>query len=168
MNAILLKWGIAAAIAIGCLFGAYQHGVNVTNAKWEKQQSDAQAAQATLRAEEERTARETEQRRQAEIESIRADAQKQIQNAQADARDADLASERLRKQADRLAQSVRSCPSDTGAADGGKTGTNPSVLLADLLSRADERAGELAKIADRARAAGLACERAYNTLRTHQ
>ena len=167
MNAILLKWGIAAAIVIGCLFGAYQHGVNVTDAKWDKQQSDAQAAQATLRAQEERTARETEQRRQAEIESIRADAQKQIQNAQADARDADLASERLRKQADRLAQSVRSCPSDTGTADGGKTGTNPSVLLADLLSRADEEAGRMAAIADRARTAGLACERAYQSIRNN-
>jgi len=168
VNTILLKWGIAAAIAIGCLFGAYQHGVNVTNAKWEKQQSDAQAAQATLRAQEERTARETEQRRQAEIESIRADAQKQIQNAQADARDADAASERLRKQADRLAKSVRSCPSDTGTADGGETGTPAAVVLANVLERADRRAGELAQAYDRSRAAGLACERAYNTLRTHQ
>jgi len=168
MQSILLKWGIAAAIAIGCLFGAYQHGVNVTDAKWEKQQSDAKAAQATLRAEEERTARETEQRRQAEIESIRADAQKQIQNAQADARDADLASERLRKQADRLAQSVRSCPRDTGAADRGKTAPSPAMVLSDVLSRMDARARELAAAYDRSRIAGSACTAAYDAIRNNQ
>ncbi len=168
MNTILLKWGIAAAITIGCLFGAYQHGVNVTNAKWEKQQSDAQAAQATLRAQEERAARETEQRRQAEIESIRADAQKQIQNAQADARDADLASERLRKQADRLAQSVRSCPSDTGAASGGETGKDTAVLFSQLLSQLDDAAGKYAAYADRAHAAGSACAAAYDAIRENQ
>lgn len=168
MQSILLKWGIAAAIAIGCLFGAYQHGVNVTNAKWEKQQSDAQAAQATLRAQEERAARETEQRRQAEIESIRADAQKQIQNAQADARDADAASERLRKQADRLAQSVRSCPSDTGAADGGKTGKDTAILFSQLLSQLDDAAGKYAAYADRAHTAGSACAAAYDSIRNNQ
>jgi hypothetical protein len=38
------------------------------------------------------------------------------------------------------------------------------MVLADLLSRADERAGELAAAYDRARASGLACERAYQSL----
>jgi hypothetical protein len=38
------------------------------------------------------------------------------------------------------------------------------MVLADLLSRADERAGELAAAYDRARAAGLACEQAYDAL----
>lgn len=168
MQSLILKWGIAAAIVLGCLFGAYRHGVNVTDDKWEKQQSDAQAAQATLRAEEERAARAKEQQRQADIEKIRADAQKQIQDAQADARDADAASDRLRKQADRLAKSIGSCPANTGTANGSQTGTNPSILLADLLSRADEEAGRMAALADRARAAGSACERAYNTLSTNQ
>ncbi|TWI45742.1 uncharacterized protein DUF2514, partial [Pseudomonas duriflava] len=68
---VLIKWALAIAIALGCLFGAYRYGVNTTNAKWEKQQSDAQAAQATLRATEEREARAKEQARQAEIEKIR-------------------------------------------------------------------------------------------------
>jgi Protein of unknown function (DUF2514) len=168
MQSLILKWGIAAAIAIGCLFGAYRHGVNVTNAKWEKMHAIAAEAQAALRAQEERTARETEQRRQAEIESIRADAQKQIQNAQADARDADLASERLRKQADRLAQSVRSCPSDTGTASGGKTAPSPAMVLSDVLGRMDARARELAEAYDRSRIAGSACQSAYDAIRSNQ
>ena len=43
------------------------------------------------------------------------------------------------------------CAPDTGAID----------LLADLQRRADERAGELARIADEARARGEACEKSY-------
>ncbi|QQB53704.1 DUF2514 family protein [Delftia acidovorans] len=44
------------------------------------------------------------------------------------------------------------CAPDTGALD----------LLAELQRRADERAGELARIADDARGRGSACERAYD------
>ena len=39
----------------------------------------------------------------------------------------------------------------------------PLNLLADLQRRADDRAGELAHVADTARARGLACERAYDS-----
>jgi hypothetical protein len=168
LNAILLKWGIAAAIVLGCLFGAYRHGVNVTDAKWEKRESDAQAAQATLRAEEERAARAKEQANQNRIDEIRADAQQQIKDAQADARDADAASDRLRKQADRLAKSVRSCPGDTGAASGSQTAAGPAVVLSDVLSRMDARARELAEAYDRSRIAGSACQSAYDAIRNNQ
>ncbi|CAN7512482.1 DUF2514 domain-containing protein [Acidovorax sp. LjRoot129] len=41
----------------------------------------------------------------------------------------------------------------------------PTDLLADLQRRADDRAGELAHVADTARARGLACERAYDSAR---
>lgn len=41
----------------------------------------------------------------------------------------------------------------------------PADLLADMLRRADDRAGELAHVADTARARGLACERAYDSAR---
>lgn len=43
--------------------------------------------------------------------------------------------------------------------------TGPAVLLADLQRRADDRAGELAHVADTARARGHACERAYDSAR---
>lgn len=47
------------------------------------------------------------------------------------------------------------CPPDTAAID----------LLADLQQRADTRAGELAAIADTARARGATCERSYDAAR---
>lgn len=43
--------------------------------------------------------------------------------------------------------------------------TGPADLLADMLRRSDDRAGELAHVADTARARGLACERAYDSAR---
>ncbi|AYN94415.1 DUF2514 domain-containing protein [Pseudomonas sp. LTJR-52] len=165
---ILWKWAIVLAIALGCLFGAYRHGVNVTNAKWEKQQSDAQAAQATLRAQEERTAREKEQRNQDDIETVRAETEKIKAQQQADARSADATRKRLLEQTDRLAASLRSCSTNTGIASGSQTRANTADLLAELLRRADERAGELAQIADRARSSGSACERSYDSIRNNQ
>ena len=47
------------------------------------------------------------------------------------------------------------CAPDTATAD----------LLANMLGRADDRAGEIAHVADTARARGLACERAYDSAR---
>ena len=41
----------------------------------------------------------------------------------------------------------------------------PADLLADLQRRADDRAGELAAVADSARARGAACERSYDNAR---
>jgi hypothetical protein len=40
-------------------------------------------------------------------------------------------------------------------------------VLADVFKRADQRAGDLAAIADQARARGLTCEQAYLSLREH-
>lgn len=50
-------------------------------------------------------------------------------------------------------------------APGGEAAGDPIGVLADVLSRADERAGILADYADRARIAGLACERSYDSLK---
>lgn len=44
--------------------------------------------------------------------------------------------------------------------------TTPIDMLADLQRRADDRAGELAHIADTARARGRSCETAYESART--
>ncbi len=41
---------------------------------------------------------------------------------------------------------------------------DPILLLADVLGRADQRAGDLAQYADAARVAGQKCERDYDAL----
>ncbi len=59
-------------------------------------------------------------------------------------------------------------PSNTGAAQRGKAANRAAMVLSELLSRSDSRAGELAKYADSARIAELACERSYKSLITSE
>jgi len=53
---------------------------------------------------------------------------------------------------------------DTGVAQRGASATRAAMVLSELFERADKRAGELAVAYDRARIAGLACERSYQSL----
>ncbi|MGZ8132443.1 DUF2514 family protein [Bordetella bronchiseptica] len=53
---------------------------------------------------------------------------------------------------------------DSDAADGSPTGSSAVDLLAYMLSRVSGRAEALAGAADRARIAGLTCERAYDSV----
>ncbi|HHO0771173.1 MULTISPECIES: DUF2514 domain-containing protein [Aeromonas] len=130
------------------------------SAKWDKQSAEL----ATARANAEIAAREAEQRRQADMDKVRQDAEKQIANAERDAAVADAAAVGLREQARRLALRASQCASHSGTAQSGDAAGQSAVVLADLLGRADARAGELARAYDRARASGLACQRAYLSL----
>lgn len=58
----------------------------------------------------------------------------------------------------------RACPGATSAG-GSPPADAPDFLLSELFALADRRAGDLALEADARRAAGLACERAYDALR---
>jgi hypothetical protein len=130
--------------------------------KWNKEATRL----ATARAKAEQEARGEENRRQAEIDEVRDHAQEDIAQAQADATAAGIESGRLREQARRLAARASQCASYPGSTQGGPAAEQPAMVLADLLSLADERAGELAAAYDRARVSGLACERAYDSLST--
>jgi chromosome segregation ATPase len=107
-------------------------------------------------------ARAEEQRRQREIDQVRNDAQHQIKAAADDAAVAASAADSLQQQVDKLLASRASC--NTRVAQGSQAIDDLTNVLADLRRRADERAGELARIADENRIAGLACEKAYESL----
>jgi len=130
------------------------------SAKWNKQAAEL----ATVRADAELAARKAEARRRADIDRVRQDAEKQISSAERDAIAADAVAVGLREQAERLAKRASQCASHSGSAQSGDAAGQSAVVLADLLGRADARAGELARAYDRARASGLACQRAYFSL----
>lgn len=165
---------LAGALVIAALAGGgvalyrigHAAGEEGERKTWQAKWDEEAARLATARTKAELKAREEEQRRQAEIDEVRDHAQEEIAQAQADAVAAGLESGRLREQGRRLAARASQCASHSSAPQGGPTAEQPAVVLADLLSRADERAGELAAAYDRARASGLACERAYDSLRT--
>jgi hypothetical protein len=108
-------------------------------------------------------ARIEERRRTVEQTKATNEAIQQAERARADARAADAARRELFARATALANASRR-PGDSGAVDGGASTGDPGHLLADVLGRADQRAGELAAYADAARIAGLACERSYDAL----
>lgn len=159
-----LPYLLAIAGALACLWWAYSHGVSVTDASWQSKW-DAQALELSeAKANAVVLAREEEQRRQSEMNKVTQDAEQQIARAEADATAADAAAHSLREQAKRLAARASQCAGNSSATQRGEAAPSPSVVLSDLLGRADERAGELAAAYDRARASGLACERAYESL----
>jgi hypothetical protein len=77
-----------------------------------------------------------------------------------------LAAQRMQDAAFAAATAARAqCP--VVAAPGYSTpGPDPIGVLADVLGRANARAGELAGVADDSRVRGLACEAAYDAART--
>lgn len=127
------------------------------------------AHQATLtqhaeqRAQAEARARKIEQElhdEQAKNEAETARLQADRDRARADA---GRAADRLRNAANAIATS--GCEGASTTDVGTPTG-DPIGVLADVLGRADKRAGELADIADARYIAGRACERAYDSLIT--
>ena len=167
----LMGYGIIALLLVGlcgaALYAAYSHGVTVTNAARDAEWSQAVATQKTELARAVQAVRDEEQRLQREANQVGIDAREKNAAADADGRGLDAAGDRLHVQAGKLAASVGACSSDTGAAERSASATRAALVLSQLLERADARAGDLAKAYDRARIAGLACQRIYDlTLRT--
>lgn len=133
-------------------------------AKWDKQSAEL----AEARAQNVQLAREEEQRRQRAIDKVRQDAEQQIARVETDAAAASAVAAGVLEQARRLATRTNQCASHSSVTQSGDAARQPAVVLADLLGRADARAGELARAYDRARTAGLACERAYHSLISQQ
>ena len=167
---IPILFGIALMLAIGVCgwwlhHSGYQSGADAKELEWSARWNKQAEQQATAKAKATMEAREEEQRRQASIDKVRDDAEKQIARAESDALAARDAADGVLEQAKRLAARAGKCPSNPSATQSGAPAAEPSVVLADVLGRADARAGELAAAYDRSRAAGLACERAYDALR---
>ena len=153
---------IAAILAV--LYGAYSHGVTVTDGKWKAVWADQALLQAKGAAAATTTNRTEEQRRQTAANQVGTNARDQIKAATDAGAVADAAGDRVRSEAGKLAARSSCTASDPGAAERGKAAARAAMVLSDLFQRADKRAGELAKAYDGARIAGQACESAYNSL----
>lgn len=146
--------GLAAAL-LGLALGA---GGAYT---WENRQllAERAAAQKSQLAAV-NSARAEEQRRTAAQSEIAKDANTLRTAALADAFAARAAAGGLQQRVNQLVAGAR----HSASTPGGAAGPDALDLLADVLGRADERAGELAEYADRARIAGEQCERDYDAL----
>ncbi|MBP6705948.1 MAG: DUF2514 family protein [Achromobacter sp.] len=132
----------------GCIpGGCWTH----TGAGWHTSRATMAAVEA---------ARTEERRLTAPVERVRDDAQKLA--AATDAAGTRDEHDRLRTRANTLARAAAN--QDPTLAAGNPAGVAAVDLLANMLGRAIDRAEALASIADRARIAGLTCERAYDSL----
>lgn len=160
----LLPYIAAVLLALSALFGAYHHGVNVTDAKWQAQWAERDTRDEAARAENESAARAREQSYQRAIDKAVQDGQRTIDQLTA-AADAERASRNgVQLEADKLAARLaasqaggHSCTAAASAA-----ASRAVMVLADVFKRADERAGELAGYAQDSHARGVTCEQAYD------
>lgn len=105
------------------------------------------------------------QRRNAELQKIQADAQQRIDAARNDAVNAAAKSGRLQQQ---LATIRKQLVGYSTAESIGNPAAETGVLLGDVLSKSVERNRQLADYADRAREAGLTCQKQYESLTRRQ
>ena len=120
------------------------------------------AGYAKAVAEQKAADKKEEQRRNAELQKIQADAQQRIDAARNDAANAAAKSGRLQQQ---LANIRKQLVGYSTTESIGNPAAETGVLLGDVLSKSVERNRQLADYADRARESGLACEAQYNSLR---
>lgn len=155
---------IYALIALALLAGAFGFGHHVATSAWQTKWATRDASDIEAKAQHERDQRALEQLYHNKLNEVQTNARQAIDAAAADAAHAtataDSMHELARKTAARCAASA-----GASATSGGKAATSPGMVLADVLARADARAGELAAAYDRARVAGGACERAYDSVR---
>lgn len=168
MSALWLKalpYIAAVAVVLAGLFIAYSHGQSVTDAEWQTRWNARDTNDAVAKALNESTERAKEQARQQTINKVIQDGQKVIDQAYADAA-ASRNDRSLRDAADatagRVAASQAGGHSCTAAAS--QAATRAVMVFADVLKRADQRAGDLAATADQSRGRGVTCDRAYDGL----
>lgn len=110
-------------------------------------------------------ARIEEQRRYTALQEIAHETQTQLDRARADAAGAANAGDRLRKRIAAISASCRAATGNPAAASTGPAAGTAADLLDRVQQRLDDAADAIARHADAARIAGLACERAYDAVR---
>ncbi len=145
-------------LAAALLFGA---GWAVRGWLADEDLAELRAEHATAIAKAERAARAEEAARTQRVQEIaNADRARLAARLRA-AESARAAADSLRD----AAIAAASAPaSDPAAADRGETAAGPGLVLADVLGRCGGRVAALAAAVDAARAAGLVCARAYDSL----
>ena len=156
-------YAVVAVIVFFCgVTAGHIKGTMEANSKWGLRWEERNNADLTAQVEADKQRVAEEDRRSHERQEIIINANNQVSKANADAVNARNAFERLHSA---VQQAIAKRPAeDRAATSGGQAGRSVTAVLSDLFRRADQRAGDLAIVADRSRQAGLTCERLYNSL----
>lgn len=153
---------IVGLVALATLVGAVYFTYSLTDSHWQAKWNKRDAAEAQASAEAIAANRAKEQGYQNELNSIQLQAEARNGALQ---RDIDAASDSVKRLQQRLSSlSVNASTSNTRATANSETAKLTTGMLADMLSKSLDRNRVLAETADKARAAGLTCEKAYTAI----
>lgn len=158
-TAALLVALVAAGIQTYRLIGEQRD-----HAENRRTHADQLAAMERAARQAEADARAEERRRAGALQEIVHETEQNLERARADAAAAADAGERLRQRVAELTAGCRRAAGGSAAPGSGQAASPTADLLADVQRRLDEATDRVARFADEASAAGLACERAYGAL----
>lgn len=163
----ILAFSAGIMLIASLIYGGYTSGQQAADQEWLLKWSIRDKKEAEDSARYQQTIRQLEQQRAIALREVTENAQNKIALAYADAARAQSAADRLQHTLAELRRQLAG--SETGrladVAHERQPAAAAALLLADVLSRADKRAGELAAYADHAQIAGATCERIYRTQR---
>ncbi|HCD6082552.1 DUF2514 family protein [Enterobacter asburiae] len=148
------------------LWRAYDAGHESADSVWKQEWLQRDLADSTANLHREAAERAEERRRQQVTDEERKRAEEELAKVQADADAAKRAGDGLQRQLAALRRQLAG--SETGRlsaiAAAGAAKAETGILLAQLLSEADDLAGKFAKEADERYVAGSTCERTYDKI----
>ena len=157
---IICAAALVISAVIGCAAGV-QWSDNKWQARWANAEADASKAQSELIA----AAVKKHNDRAKELDKINNDLKKQFADLEVSRRSAELAASSLSESISNSVRRSSACNNPAATTAERAAAATTITVLADVLRRADSRAGELAEISDRSRIAGLGCQAAYEKLR---
>lgn len=163
---IAFVFSVLGGIGYALHHNGYESGKFDTNRDWKLEWAKRDAKDLLELAGRQEQERTEEQRRQKESEKVARDAQNQLDQAKLDAANAKHSSDKLQLTIANIRRQLAASETSklSSAASTGTARATAADMFAQLLIESDKAAGEYAEAADRARIAGLACERTYDAV----
>lgn len=139
-------------------------GFTLADNAWQAKWDAAQAAALKQQVDVIKAAAQKHKDQITTLEGINREAQKELNAAINDSRRADAANDSLQQQLENYLRRPSSCADNTSTTAERAAAATDRLVLSQLFSRVNERAGELAKIADSSRVRGLTCEASYEAV----
>lgn len=146
-------------------FAGHIDGTRGANQQWQARWAQRDTADETSRANAEAAARVEEQTRADWAQGVQRDATQALEQVRASADSADADNRRLRGELDKLQARLRGTGKVAATPISSASATRAAMVLSELYGSCQSRLAELSPAFDRARIAGLGCERACDGAR---